>query len=366
MTERLQQQTLSVRIDGALRRRLEELRGRRAERTGRPLSMSDIAKSLLESVDGPEIEVADLLADPTGALLTMRRKREGGMPLTRAEWTVFAFCVQEGLESDAVPSSLSRQAVVAVLDAFASVYDLLRSRASALNATYVENLPTEYWALSNGRCGGDKLLSEDVRRTVAETRQWLQGRAALPVGKLRIGRNLHLLLSDEEFVGAEDVHAALVVYWSALWPLAARGHYALTGRPVRARLWPAEFEGTPAQFSRGLALSVERDDELCAVVSFPGVEGFGVVYRVARYPELREFRTMVEVLGEGAREWNGGYFSGYVDRQVGVRFRRHTDGISVGCALGDWARLRALLDEAWRRVDVRSAWERLGVEYGDL
>src|SRR6266498_573110 len=97
MTEKPQQQTLSVRIGETLRRRLERTR-QLASKTGDNVSTSEIAKQLLESARDERLEVADLLADPTDALLRIRRKGEAPLGLSQAEWTVLAHFVQEGVE----------------------------------------------------------------------------------------------------------------------------------------------------------------------------------------------------------------------------------------------------------------------------
>jgi hypothetical protein len=66
MTEAAQQnQTLSLRISEALRKRLDEIRKLTAVRKGENVSTSEIAKQLLESARGERIEVVDLLAEPT-------------------------------------------------------------------------------------------------------------------------------------------------------------------------------------------------------------------------------------------------------------------------------------------------------------
>ena len=121
-----QQQTLSVRIDDPLRRRLERARQLSASKTGEPVSTSEIAKRFLESARDDRLEVVDLLADPTGSLLQIRRKGEAGLVLSRAEWTTLAHFVRHGVEavSAQTPHAVSRESLVALLDAFVAVYDL--------------------------------------------------------------------------------------------------------------------------------------------------------------------------------------------------------------------------------------------------
>src|SRR5580704_2924837 len=102
MAEKPQQQTLSVRITDALRRRLERARQLTASKTGEPVSTSEIAKQFLESARDDRFEVVDLLADPTESLSQIRRRGESGVVLSRAQWTVLAHFVRHGLESASV------------------------------------------------------------------------------------------------------------------------------------------------------------------------------------------------------------------------------------------------------------------------
>lgn len=65
MAEAAQQnQTLSLRISEALRKRLDEIRKLTAIRKGENVSTSEIAKQLLESAREERLEVAELLAEP--------------------------------------------------------------------------------------------------------------------------------------------------------------------------------------------------------------------------------------------------------------------------------------------------------------
>ena len=57
MTEKPQQQTLSMRIDDGLRRRLERARQLTSAKTGEPISTSEIAKQFLESARDDRLEV---------------------------------------------------------------------------------------------------------------------------------------------------------------------------------------------------------------------------------------------------------------------------------------------------------------------
>src|SRR5712691_976236 len=144
MTEKPQQQTLSVRIGETLRRRLERTR-QLASKTGDTVSTSEIAKQLLESARDERLEVADLLADPTDALLRVRRKGEATLGLSQAEWTVLAHFVQEGVEfySAKTPNVVSRESWAAILDAFLALYELRGDRTVPGDVYYLTNLPAD-------------------------------------------------------------------------------------------------------------------------------------------------------------------------------------------------------------------------------
>ena len=122
----LQQQTLSLRISDALHRRLERAKQLLSSKTGESVSTSEVAKQLLESAREDRFEVADLMAKPTEALLEIRRKGEAQHILSRAEWILLAHFVQKGLEAytERTPNPVSNESLLAVLDAFAAVYEL--------------------------------------------------------------------------------------------------------------------------------------------------------------------------------------------------------------------------------------------------
>src|SRR5437773_4921739 len=166
MADKAQQQTLSVRISETLRARLERAR-QLASKMGERVSTSEIAKQLLESAREDRLEIVDLLADPTTALLQIRRKGEAQLALSQAEWTLLAYFVQQGVEaySAHTPNAVSRESWTAILDAFLALYALRGDRVSPTDAYYVENLPAECRPPISKRDRSDQLTSEFVRRT---------------------------------------------------------------------------------------------------------------------------------------------------------------------------------------------------------
>ena len=226
--DRRQSLTLSLRISEVLRKRLEDIRQFTAKRTGGIVSTSEIAKQLLESAREDRLEVVDLLARPTASLLTIRRKGESGQPLSRAEWTLLAYYVQQGVEAYA-KTTLSRESFVTILKAFQAVYEL-RVGKSDKDHYYLGNLPEQ--CRPEGHKVSDPVTPDLVRQTVAETLRCV-GNPAMQCIALHGARNLYVLLEDEKLSGVARLNEALLPYWRVLWRVAARGHYLERKEPVR-------------------------------------------------------------------------------------------------------------------------------------
>jgi hypothetical protein len=377
MVDKAQQQTLSVRISDALRRRLERVRQQAAAKTGQTVSTSEIAKQLLESARDDRLDVIDLLAEPTEALRTIRRKGQAQQPLSRAEWTLLAHFIQQGMEAfmDKTPNPVPRASIAAVLEAFQAVYALRGEGAASREPYYLGNLPPECRPPAARKPEREATATpEIVRRTVEETRARLDDPTWTQT-PFFAGRNLYVVLQDEKLPGAEAIHRALSPFWPALWRLAARGHYVVTGQAIHD---PATRDAARAEppippiGDDDLQLAFARLDggDLSVLVSFPGP--LGPMYPVSGYPKLAEFRGMVEALAsEGARHWMGAHFFGYVtaataDHDAAVWFRAPENGISVGLSLSHWTHLRALLRRAWDEPDIRRVLDTLSLDYGEL
>src|SRR6266702_7355877 len=137
-----QGQTLSLRISDALFARLERAKQLMSSKKGDSVSTSEVAKQLLESAREDRFEVADLLAKPTETLLEIRRKGEAQHILSKAEWILLAHFVQQGFEtfSGRTPNPISRESLLAILDAFSAVYELRTQRTSGWDSYYLSNL----------------------------------------------------------------------------------------------------------------------------------------------------------------------------------------------------------------------------------
>jgi hypothetical protein len=139
------------------------------------------------------------------------------------------------------PNRLSSDALTAVLDAFAAVYDVRRDQHPRHDVYFLGNLPAESRPAS---ATVEAPLSQAVRTAVAEARRRLgDGRAqCLP---WLAARNLAVLLTEAPLPDAAVIHRALRPHWPALWWLAVQGHHALTGEPLP--------EASPAREALGAA-----------------------------------------------------------------------------------------------------------------
>jgi hypothetical protein len=378
MSDKTQQQTLSIRIDDALRGRLERARRLASTKAGEEVSTSEIAKQFLESARDDRLEVSDLLADPTASLLGIRRKGEDGRVLSRAEWTTLAHFVRLGLEapSTQTPNPIAQTSIVVILDAFLAVHALRTKEESRLDAFYLGNLPPECRPAPSKRANRPALTdAEMVRRTVAELRRVVSD-PATTWQPLLIGRNLYVALDEDALPGAEDVHRALRPFWPVLWRLAARGHFVETRAPVRDPVTDkaGQYQPSMPSLSEGpYTLEFLRGPgrEFSVVISFPGVRG--PKYPILGYPKLMEFRAMLSaiVADHETGDWTGTYFfADLIADQQGpaseIWFRANDNGITFGFTVEEWTTLDQLFRRAWTLPEIRRSWDALALEYGEL
>jgi hypothetical protein len=210
---------------------------------------------------------------------------------------------------------------------------------------------------------------------VAETRKRLSD-PEVKVESFFAARNLHILLEDEKLPAADTVSRALRPFWLVLWRLAARGHYFLTGEPLRAKSAsqdsfyqppiPSIKEGDyTLSFARG------EGNDLSLLLSFPGPRG--PMYPLNGYPKITEFRALLAALASDSPipRWEAEHFFGYVAASEDGKgkdywFRANTNGISFGFSEKEWRAVHALFRRAWELPEIRMAWDALTLEYGEL
>ena len=156
MAERSQQHqpVISIRISEELRERLEKLKQMMALKSGDSVSTSDAAKQLLESAKDDRIEVVGLLLQPTESLLRVRKKLEGRLSLSQAEWALIAYYCTQGAESFASTEQgqLSYESLAEMLEAFLAAHAVPRKPPKvSLDWVYLQTLPAESWTRSKNR-----------------------------------------------------------------------------------------------------------------------------------------------------------------------------------------------------------------------
>ena len=374
MTEesRKQNQTLSLRISEGLRGRLESIRELMSRRKREDVTLSEVAKQLLEAAGDEHLEAVDLYRTPTASLLAMRRKVEEQRSLSQAEWGLLAHYVQAGMEA-ALKCPISPESFAGVLEAFLALYPL-RSRDQKLNSYYLSNLSPDSYEHRGSDDEAVVAAAEDTIRRVRES--------AKPYTPIYCARNLYVLLHQERFAGVEAIHAALSPYWPVLWRVAARGHYLRLKQPIRDTTRPQQLPGQPSfsPFSEGayrLSVTVGEHSEMHMLLSFPGPRG--PKYPLGPYPKIAEFRAMLSRLKAERTAiqghefdsgcWDGEYFFGYVvteGESAGYWFRAHENGITFGFSTAEWLQVQELFHKACSNATLNAIWQRLGQEYGEM
>ncbi len=367
MADQNQTETLSLRISEALRKRLDDLRKLATVRKGESVSTSEVVKELLESARAERYEVAELLSNPTVALLEIRRKGEAGQMLSQPQWTALAYFVHQGVERFS-KMPVSRESYVGVLKAFEAAYQF-RSRPSGQDEYYMGNLPAE---CRPERGKADGLTPELVRRAVAETVRRVNN-PAVKCTPMFSARNLYVLLDQEKLGGATALNDALFPYWSVLWRLAARGHFLERRQPVREPELdePIFRPSIPAvhknEFS--LAFARGRGDDFDIVLGFP--EDRKTMLPIGPYPKIAEFRTMLSELPkiQPPRAWDGEYFFAYPaeeKKELTFWMRAQGNGMTIGFSQSEWNTVQDLFRKAWENSELKRSWEKLSQDYGEL
>src|ERR1019366_4195919 len=142
MDRKPQQQTLSIRISDSLREFLERSKQVISAGRGEPVSLSEVAKALLEPAKEDRLdfrlEVADLQKSPTEALCAIRHKREMKQALSRAEWTLLGqYAEIAGKKPSENPAMPGPKAFFTILEALLAVRELPTKRGTTLDRYYM-------------------------------------------------------------------------------------------------------------------------------------------------------------------------------------------------------------------------------------
>ncbi len=360
-----QQQTLSVRISDALRRRLENARQMFGRTDGDSMSISEVAKRFLESAQDDYIEASELLGRPTETLLNIRRKWERNQSISRAEWQVIGYYLQEGCESPTEEPQLpGAESYVVLLEAFVAALALLKTgKNRELDYEYLWNLVSE--PLRPETDVTVEAIIKAARHRIRGLREpSATARKSPPVF---IGRNLRFLFGDERLRGVEALNEVLRPYLPALFRIAARGHYLREGRPVREQR-RGDFTGLrpphPPPVVVGdfrLSIALDESNEFSMLLD---LEPHRVLYPLEPYPVIREFAAMLTGLKPGDQR-RGREFFGYTSENA-FHFRRRSNGISITFSPEEWRALGELMAKALTLPDLQHVLKDSELAYGEI
>jgi hypothetical protein len=364
-----QQQTLSVRISDALRRRLENAREMFGWVDGDSISISEVAKRFLESAKGEYIEASELMGRPTKTLLNIRRKWERGLSLSRPEWQVLGYYLQEGCEEMTEDPDLpTAESYAELLEAFVAALGI---RDGAKNVFELDHYYLGNLMLSDSPGISDVNLESVIKVTRHALGKVKEARAAgSRAPKLvLIGRSLYVVFRDERLKGVEALNEVLRPYIRALFRIAARGHYLREGRPVREQLARDSKSLRPPQpppvvvGDLRLSITIDETNEFSMLLD---LGPHRVLYPLESYPVIREFAAMLWALKPG-EQWTGREFFGYADRTgASFQFRRRINGITLTFSAEEWRALGEMVDKALALPEMQPVLEDAALAYGEI
>jgi hypothetical protein len=372
MPKEAQQQTLSIRVPDDLRVYLENAKKLISNAVGEFVSVSDVAKTLLERAKTDRIddlvELPELFRTSTESLARIRRKWEQKQMLTRGEWILLAYYVQQGCEGLTGDLALpSGESLAELLEAFLALMRVLR-KASVREDFYLKNLGLEAHELPAGG-PPPKGLVEAIRAKQQRLRdpRW-------SAGLFQFSRSFYVALMHEDFKGVEALNEALVPFLPALYRLAARGHWLAEKVPVRYTTAAKDYGFVPVNIPTVklgdfvLTTLVTDDGDLAAALNFLSRK---VTYPMGPYPQIRDLWTTLKGLRPG-EQWTGHEFFAYTDayrRPEAVTecyFRHRVNGIIFGFSADEWRQLGKVFDRLFALPELKPVLDELSLQYGEL
>ncbi len=365
-----QQQTLSVRISDALRRRLENYRHLlpKTVNSDGEASISEVAKFFLESAQDDNIEASELVSRPTETLLNIRRKWERQQSFSRPEWLALAYYVQSGCEQHSEnPDLPTAESYASLLEAFVALHSLRIGKNPEADHYYLGNLESR--VVAPGSNGDEPVGSEAVSKAARGIARQLRESPASTPKPVAVGRNLYVVLRDERLRGVEALNQALRPFLPALFRIAARGHYLREKRPVREQR-RADFSGLRPPHAPPvvvgdfrLSTAIDETNEFSMLLD---LQPYRVLYPLEPYPVIRDFATMLGALKPG-EQWRGQEFFGYADRTgASFQFRRRSNGITLSFSNEEWRALGELVNKGLQLPELQPALEDALLAYGEI
>ncbi len=372
-------EVISVRLNEDRLKLLERYQKFLTEQLSRPVSLAEAAFLVIEErVVGMDREASrhEMLSTPTASLYRVRKKWESEHTLSAAEWDVLAHYVQIGTEEEVQeppllrPAIPSRESYLALLDAFEAVYQNRKKHASKHAWYYFRNLggdSTEVRLSDNDAEQRHQAVLEQVsirKDLLQPTEKWQNPGT--------IGRCFLTAIRDEG-LDSTRLDQVLAPYWPPLWGLAARGHWIRHDRrPVRL---PGPYED---DFRRRIILPnpIQSGDFKLSFTSVGCPElglsiDFGpsrrLNYLITRYPELAEFRALLEGLPANG-SWNGRHFLMALSTEKGPTQRTlwlRQNEVSIDLTESELNGLRELFQKAWAIPELQRWLRELHEEYGE-
>jgi hypothetical protein len=369
-------EVISLRMNEERRALLARYRHVLADQLGRAVSLSEAAFLVIEERAVGLDRVAtrhELLQTPTDSLDRIRRHWASHQTLSAPEWDVLAEFVQVATDADHQDPPLlrpvvpSRESYLALLDAFDAVYQHRNEHASPHVWDYFGNL--DGYATSERLCDDDAdQRHHAVLDQIARRRDRLRPAEAWERPG-NIGHCLRTAIRDEGVESARLDHL-LAPYWLTMWRLAARGHWMRHGQPVRPTQASQAVRGrigVPRAITAGdltMSFAPSSDTEFTTQIDFGSPRRFS--YRICRYPELMEWRAMLEAVSDPS--WNGRYCVSAVSDDLAPNTRSlwlTQREVRVDFSEREWTALRDLIRQVSEHPDLQGWLQELQQEYGD-
>jgi hypothetical protein len=369
-------EVISMRLSADRLALLRRFRAAQAERLGRDVSIAEAAFLALEG-RAPEIErhteAHELHRDPTLALARLHARWERERSLSSAQWELLAEYVAIGASPDLPlkidhPRVPSPAALLAVVEAFASVYAHRQSPTSAHLWSYLHGLASAGATLRPVRDPAPAPSDDALQAALAHTRRALQAPTPGDDAPANPGHAL-LTAIRHEGVGGGTLDRLVAPYWPALWRLAARGHWLQHDQAVR-------LHAAPPRPLHGPALLPPLHDGDLTITVFPSdqpgldfhtrIEAAGrhAAIELTQFPQLAEFRAL---LHHPPRLWRSRFIATTppdTDGRTTIWLRgEHHTGLAL--LADEWHAWGALLDHLCHDPQLHWRLHALEQEYGE-
>jgi len=257
------------------------------------------------------------------------------------------------------------ESLACVLEAFLAVRALRVNRGIELDRCYLENLRIVGASLLTQRQIDPDAVPKAAGNLIRELRMGKSSANAV-FG----GRNLYVALKDESLDGVALMNEALFDRLPVLYRLAARGHWIREGLPVRrlpARSGFCSLSIPPItckDYCVSIIVASEGELELSILMECKGVS-----YMLNRFPEIREFNSMLERLTAGGR-WQAREFIGGTTTADGTAtrfyFRHQRQAITISFDHEEWKSLKACVRQALAAPELVPVVNELSLAYGEI